>query len=106
MAGHTALAGQLGYTEAQIASLDRAGEGAIEDPAIRLALTYAALVATDAHRVTDEFFATLRQHYSETQILELTCVIGLTCYFNRLTTALRVDLSGSDEPYDTPEPAP
>ena len=105
MAGHTALAGQLGYTQEQIASLDRAGEGAIDDPAVRVALAYAALVTTDAHKVTDEFFATLRQHYSETQILELTCVIGLTCYFNRFTTALRVDLSGSDEPYDAPESA-
>lgn len=102
MAGHTALAGQLGYTQEEIASLDRAGEGAVSDPALLIALRYAALMADDAHDVTDGFFAELRRHYTEDQILELTCVVGLASYWNRFATALRVDLSGTDEPYDPP----
>lgn len=54
----------------------------------------------DAHRVSDEFFAGLRHHYNDRQILELTSVVGLANYWNRFTTALRIDLSGTDEPYD------
>jgi alkylhydroperoxidase family enzyme len=100
VAGHTALAGQLGYTEAEIAALESEAGRASFEPAVGVALRYAELMTRDAHRVTDAFFAELRTHYSDSQILELTSVIGLTNYWNRFTTALRIDLSGSDEPYD------
>lgn len=56
----------------------------------------------DPHAVTDEFFADLRRHYDDGRILELSCVIGLANYWNRFTAALRIDLSGTDEPYDAP----
>jgi len=72
------------------------------EPAVRIALEYAELVTRDAHRVTDEFFERLEIHYTDSQILELTSVIGLTNYWNRFTSALRIDLSGTDEPYDPP----
>lgn len=54
----------------------------------------------DAHEVTEALFAGLRTHYTESQIVELTCVIGLANYWNRFSTALRIDLSGTNEPYD------
>lgn len=97
------MARQLGYTEDDLAALDRAPEPDRFDPAVRAAIRYAELMTRDAHTVTDAFFTELRRHYSETQVLELTCVIGLCNYFNRFTTALRVDLSGTDEPYDRKE---
>ena len=100
MAGHTALAGQLGYAQADLAALDDSARRTLFDPPVRSALEYAELMTRDAHRVTDAFFTELKRHYSDRQILELTSVIGLANYWNRFTTALRIDLSGTDEPYD------
>ena len=50
--------------------------------------------------VTDELFRDLKKHYSDAEIVELSSVIGLANYWNRFTTALRIDLSGTDDPYD------
>ena len=96
------MARQLGYTEEELEALPASQQTDLFDPAVKAALLYAEKMTRDAHTVTDEFFAELRRHYTDTQILELTCVIGLTNYWNRFTTALRVDLSGTDEPYDEP----
>jgi len=96
------LARQLGYTEEELEALGDSQSSELFDPAVKAALLYAEKTTRDAHTVTDAFFAELRRHYTDTQILELTCVIGLTNYWNRFTTALRVDLSGTDEPYDAP----
>jgi alkylhydroperoxidase family enzyme len=96
------LARQLGYTEEEIGALEDQGRRTAFAPEVRLALEYAELMTRDAHRVTDEFFGRLKSHYTDSQILELTSVVGLTNYWNRFTTALRIDLSGTDEPYDNP----
>jgi alkylhydroperoxidase family enzyme len=94
------LARQIGYTEEEIQALGDESRRGIFDPAMRVALKYAELMTRDAHSVTDAFFAELKRHYTDSQILELTSVIGLCNYWNRFTTALRIDLSGTDEPYD------
>ena len=99
MAAHTALARQLGYTEVELQALDTVEQSSF-DPELRTALRYAEQITRDAHTVTDAFYAELKKHYSDTEILELTCVIGLSNYFNRFTTALKVDLSGTNQPYD------
>jgi alkylhydroperoxidase family enzyme len=108
------LARQLGYTQEEIDALDRVpdaeegqaplqtGAPAPFDPAIRLALDYAERMTDDAHTITDEMFERMRRHYTDTQILEITCAVALTNYWNRFSTALRIDLSGTDEPYDPP----
>jgi alkylhydroperoxidase family enzyme len=94
------LARRIGYTEDEIAALDGVEESDLFDPAVRTALVYAERMTRDAHTVTDELFARMREHFSETQILELTCVASMANYFNRLTTALQIDLSGSNTPYE------
>ena len=96
------MARQLGYTDAEIDAVTGPAESATFGPAAGAALRYAELMTRDAHTVTDAFFSELKTHYTDTQIVELTCVIGLTNYFNRFTTALRIDLSGSNAPYDAP----
>jgi len=106
VAGHTALAGQIGYTSTEIGALDGELRSGGFAPAIEMALRYAEKMTRDAHTVTGEMFAELKTHYTDKQILELTCVVGLTNYWNRFTTALRIDLSGSNAPYDGPAGAP
>ena len=83
-------------------ALDREQEYDRFDPAMKAALVYAERMNRDAHRVTDPVFAEMKKHYSDLEILEITCVVGLANYWNRFTTALRIDLSGTDEPYDPP----
>jgi alkylhydroperoxidase family enzyme len=97
------LARQLGYTETELEAIDSIeGMKRAFEPAVQAALLYAELMTRDAHDVTDAFFERLKEHYDDKQVIELTCVIGLTNYFNRFTTALRIDLSGTNEPYDSP----
>ena len=98
------MARQLGYTEAELEALDRLEESDVFDPSVAAALRYAELATSDPHGVTDEVFAELRKQFSDEATLELTCVIGLSNYFNRFTTALRVDLSESNQPYDSAPP--
>lgn len=101
MSGHTALARQIGYSEAEIADLHTYAESVRFKPEIKAALRLAEKMTRDAHTVSDEDFEMLRRHYSEPEIVELASVIGLSNYFNRFTTALRIDLSGSNAPYDS-----
>jgi alkylhydroperoxidase family enzyme len=98
------LARQLGYSESEIRDLESEAGWESFDPALRVALLYAERMTRDAHRVTAEVFAEMKEHYSDSEILEITCVVGLANYWNRFTTALRIDLSGTDEPYDSPTP--
>ena len=93
------MARRIGYTEEQIAALAHHQETDLFEPPIKAALLYAEEMTRDAHNLTDEVFARMKEHYSDKQILELTCVVSLTNYFNRLTSALRIDLSGSNRPY-------
>jgi alkylhydroperoxidase family enzyme len=96
------LARQLGTTEPEIRALGREAEGESFDPAMKTALVFAERMTRDAHRVTEEVFAEMKRHYGHSEILEIACVVGLANYWNRFTTALRIDLSGTDEPYDPP----
>ncbi len=96
------MARRLGYTEQELEAIDSLeGMKKAFEPPVQAALLYAELMTRDAHDVTDAFFERLKKHYDEKQIVELTCVIGLTNYFNRFTIALRIDLSGTNEPYDS-----
>ncbi|MCI0568751.1 MAG: hypothetical protein L0Z52_11310 [Acidobacteria bacterium] len=98
------MARQIGYTEDEIAALQKVAESEVFDPALKTALLYAEAATRDAHRVDDKLFDEMKRHYSDSEIMEITSVIGLTNYWNRFTTALRIDLSGSNEPYDPPRP--
>ena len=97
------MARQIGFTEQEIAALDRVAESVAFDPALRTALLYAEAMTRDAHGVDEKLFAEMKRHYSDSEIVEISCVVGLANYWNRFTTALRVDLSGSNEPYDSPK---
>jgi len=96
------LARQIGYTEAEIAELDKVAQSEAFDPSLKTALLYAEAMTRDAHRVDARLFGEMKKHYKDSEIMEITAVVGLTNYWNRFTTALRIDLSGTDEPYDLP----
>jgi uncharacterized peroxidase-related enzyme len=91
LASHTILARNLGWTDDQLAHLaDWPSARTLplpKKPHLRLAET----VTRDAHAVSDEQFAELRTFYSEGEIVELLCAIGLFNYFNRFNNALQME---------------
>ncbi len=91
LASHTILAKGLGWTEEQLAHLADWPHREDFTPAEKAALRLAETVTRDARAVSDEQFAELRGFYSEGEIVELLCSIGLFNYFNRFNNALQME---------------
>jgi uncharacterized peroxidase-related enzyme len=91
LASHTILARSFGWNDEQLAHLAEWRERSDFTPAEKAALRLAETVTRDAHAMTDEQFAELREYYSEGEIVELLCAIGLFNYFNRFNDALRME---------------
>jgi uncharacterized peroxidase-related enzyme len=91
VASHAILAKGLGWSDDQLAHLadwpQREDFTAAEKAALRLAET----ITRDAHAISDEQFTELRSFYSEGEIVELLCAIGLFNYFNRFNNALQME---------------
>jgi len=91
LASHTILAKSLGWSDDQLAHLADWPRRDDFTPAEKAALRLAETATRDAHAVTDEQFAELRSFYSEGEIVELLCAIGLFNYFNRFNNALKME---------------
>jgi uncharacterized peroxidase-related enzyme len=90
LASHTILARGLGWTDDQLNHLADWNKRNDFTPAEKAALRLAETVTRDPHVVTDEQFAELKTFYSEGEIVELLCAIGLFNYFNRFNNALQM----------------
>lgn len=90
LASHTRLAKNLGWSDDQLTNLAEWPRRDDFTSAEKAALRLAETVTRDAHAVTDEQFAELRTYYSEGEIVELLCAIGLFNYFNRFNDALQM----------------
>jgi uncharacterized peroxidase-related enzyme len=90
LASHTRIAKNLGWNDDQLAHLADWSRREDFNPAEKAALRLAETVTRNAHGVTDEQFAELRTYYSEGEIVELLCSIGLFNYFNRVNDALQM----------------
>jgi len=91
LASHTILARNLGWSDEQLAHLAEWRDRGDFSPAEKAALRLAETMTRDAHAVSDEQFAELRSFYSEGEIVELMCAIGLFNYFNRFNNALKME---------------
>ncbi|MGA2205846.1 MAG: carboxymuconolactone decarboxylase family protein [Terracidiphilus sp.] len=105
LASHTILARNLGWTDDQLAHLAEWPRRDDFTPAEKAALRLAETVTRDSNAVSDEQFAELRGFYSEGEIVELLCAIGLFNYFNRFNNALRMEPTRPGEG-GPPQPAP
>ena len=93
-ASHTALAKQLGASEALLDAMyhiDRNRD--LFTPAEQAALAFAERMTTDAHGVSEDTWIDLREYFDEGQVIEIAAVIGLFNYFNRFNDALQVDVT-------------
>ncbi|MGA9671979.1 MAG: carboxymuconolactone decarboxylase family protein [Terracidiphilus sp.] len=91
LASHTLLARNLGWSDDQLSHLAEWSQRSDFTSAEKAALRLAETVTRDAHSVSDEQFAELRSFYSEGEIVELLCAIGLFNYFNRFNNALQME---------------
>jgi uncharacterized peroxidase-related enzyme len=91
LASHTILARNLGWSDDQLAHLAEWPRRDDFSPPEKAALRLAEVVTRDPHAVTDEQFSELRSFYSEGEIVELLCAIGLFNYFNRFNNALKME---------------
>jgi len=85
------LARRHGWTDDQINNLANFRNRSDFSDAEKAALELAERVTRDPHRVDDDFWAELRKHYDEGEIIELLAAIGLFNYFNRFNDALRME---------------
>lgn len=83
-------------------SVDKLAEDAIATPLFspteRAALQVGAVAGAVPNAVTDTMFAELRQHWSETEIVEIVAVIAATGFVNRWNATMATPLE--DEPME------
>jgi len=91
LVSHTILARNLGWNDEQLTHLADWPTRVDFTPAEKAALHLAETMTRNAHAVTDELFAELRSFYSEGEVVELMCAIGLFNYFNRFNNALKME---------------
>jgi AhpD family alkylhydroperoxidase len=97
VANHAPVLEIEGLSPRAIAALPRADHPDFED-ADRVVIEYADLVTRGAGMIRDRVFETLRRHFSDAQIVELTLRIALAGFFNRFNDALQIDEASSASP--------
>jgi alkylhydroperoxidase family enzyme len=91
MEKHTALARQLGVSEALLDALYHIDTHRHLFTARELAaLHFAEIVTTSARDVSEDLWDELQAHFDDGQIVEITSVIGLFNFFNRFADALSI----------------
>lgn len=92
LAHHTQMAKMSGLSDEQIKAL-KAGrvDESLSDKE-KVVVEYARQVTLDAENVSDDLFAGLKSYFSESDIVNLTLIIGLMNVFNRFNGALGVEL--------------
>lgn len=89
---HTHMAKMAGLKDEQLRAWETGKlEGVFSDQE-KTIIEYARQVTKDAEGVSDELFKRLSSYFTETEIVNLTLIIGLMNVFNRLNGALRVEL--------------
>jgi AhpD family alkylhydroperoxidase len=88
---HIDIARGLGMGEQPVELLEKLDA---LSPAFRVALAYAAAVRTDSNRISDAQFESLREHYSDPEIVELTFLVGYINMLNWFNNALQVEYRG------------
>jgi uncharacterized peroxidase-related enzyme len=88
---HTQLARRHGWSEEQIAGLAGFRTRTDFTPREKAALELAERETLDSTGIDDEFWAELRRHFEEGEIIELAAAIGLFNYFNRFNNSLKME---------------
>lgn len=102
MQAHTALARQLGVTEALLDAMYHIDQHRhLFSERELVALRYAEIMTTSAREIDEELWDQLQEHFDDGEIVELSSVIGLFNFFNRFADALQID---PPKPQKPPKP--
>jgi alkylhydroperoxidase family enzyme len=95
--GHNVDLGlEAGLTPEEVAAVQSGDHAALTD-AQRTAVRWAEAVTNFEARDDDALFAEMRSHFGDQQIVELTVLVGMWNWSNRLTEALHVVLEPPGE---------
>ena len=81
---------RFGATEEELRALEN-GDTSCFGPREQAALQFAEALTLDSNNVPNQLFASVRQHFSEGEIIEIAAVAGLFNYFNRFNNALQME---------------
>lgn len=99
---HTAVsAGRHGIDDAKIEALYEYRTSPLFDDRERVAIEFAMAAASVPNAVTDELYAQLVEHWTETEIVELLGVVCMFGVFNRWNDSMATPLE--DEPREVGE---
>ena len=91
MAAHTALARQLGVSEALLDALYHIDEQRhLFTEREVVALRLAEIMTTGAREVSEALWDELQTHFDDGELVEIATVIGLFNFFNRFADALQI----------------
>jgi alkylhydroperoxidase family enzyme len=85
---------QAGATEAKIAAVTNAGSSELFSESERAALEFAEAMTFSDRRVSDQLFARVRSHFSETQVVELAAAVALENFRSKFNVALGIEAQG------------
>jgi uncharacterized peroxidase-related enzyme len=90
---HTLLgAANFGISEEKLAAVWGYASSPLYDARERAALDFALAAASQPNAVTDEQFAELRRHWSDTQIVEILGVVAMFGFLNRWNDSMATPL--------------
>lgn len=87
---HGAL--ETGVSAEKISAIWSYPDSALFSDAERVALDVARAASLTPNEVTDEMFASLREHYSEQEIIEIVSVVSLFGFLNRWNATFKTDI--------------
>ena len=94
-----------GASPEKIAALNDYKESDLFTAAEKVALELCDRATALPHDVSDEFFARLREHYSDPEIVELAYIVALENFRSRFNRTLRIEAQGFYCPLPAEHPA-
>jgi alkylhydroperoxidase family enzyme len=85
---------RTGAGEDKIREVPTWRESRLFSPAERAALEYAERMTITGEKVTDELWARLRGHFTESQMVELTAAVALENFRSKFNVPLGVESQG------------
>ncbi len=92
VSAHRHLALKRGATTEQIAALSAFDSGPFTNSE-KAGFRYASLLHQSGHAISEQAFATVREHFSPQQIVELTAVTAAFEFFSRINSALQIPVT-------------
>lgn len=85
---------QAGASKEKVGAVESAGESGLYAERERVAIELAETMTVTGRGVTDELFARVRKHFSETEIVELVAAIALENFRSKFNTAFGIEAQG------------